>query len=73
MTTDTRKDSRVRCLWGGYAPCIDDLCRGVDTTMCGLEYGFDVCDHGSEPEFCPEYPCNADREPWDDDDDQARA
>ena len=54
---------RVRCPVGGYAPCFDDLCHGVDTTMCGLEYGFDFSEHDFDPETCPE--CNA--RDWEDD------
>jgi hypothetical protein len=52
----------VRCKLGGPAPCIDDLCHGVDVTMCGLHYGFDLCDHGNDPELCDEYPCDVERE-----------
>jgi len=52
----------VRCKLGGPAPCIDDLCHGVDVTMCGLHYGFDLCDHGKDPELCDEYPCSVERE-----------
>lgn len=54
--------ARVRCPLGGSAPCIDDLCHGVDTTICGLVYDFDLCDHGYDPEACDEYPCNAERD-----------
>ena len=31
-----RRPIRVRCRDGGPVPCFDDLCHGVDTTMCGL-------------------------------------
>lgn len=61
-----RAPIRVRCPLGGPAPCIDDLCHGVDTTMCGLEMDFDVCYHGFYPDTCNE--CSGDRE-WDDWDD----
>lgn len=56
--------SRVRCLIGTgmTAPCPDDLCHGVDTTLCGLEYGFDFCEHDQDPDSCEE--CNRDNE-WD--------
>lgn len=52
----------VRCPQGGYAPCVDDLCHGVDTTMCGLERGSDFCDHGYLPTTCQE--CSAGPEDW---------
>jgi hypothetical protein len=58
--TKPRRGIRVRCPLGGYAPCIDDMCHGVDQTMCGLWVegcGFDaadVCLHGWVPETCPE-------------------
>lgn len=45
---------RPVCLYGGPAPCVDDLCHGSDTTLCGLEIGFDFCDHGYDPDTCPD-------------------
>ena len=51
--------SYVRCKLGGPAPCFDDLCHGVDQTMCGLYLGFDFCEHGNDPELCQEYGCCA--------------
>jgi len=30
--------------------------------MCGLYYGFDLCDHGNDPQLCNEYPCDVERE-----------
>lgn len=55
MTTETKqRPIRVKCLAGGYAICVDDLCHGVDTTMCGLYVGYDVCHHDYIPETCPE-------------------
>lgn len=59
---------RARCPLGGHAPCVDDLCHSVDTTVCGLEWGVDFCDHGFIPETCPD--CR-DPEGWEDDDDGA--
>ena len=53
----------VRCLWGGRAPCVDDLCHGVDETLCGLQLGFDFCWHGNDPDACDE--CEAVDEDWD--------
>lgn len=44
---------RARCLYGGPAPCFDDLCWRGDTTMCGLEAGFDFCRAGMHAEDCP--------------------
>ena len=49
-----RRPVRARCLQGGTAPCFDDLCHGVDTTMCGLEHLEDFCDHGWLPDTCDE-------------------
>lgn len=54
---DACKGVRVRCPLGGYAPCVDDLCHGGGTTVCGLEEGEDFCDHDYLPETCPE--CSA--------------
>jgi hypothetical protein len=54
MTTTQARPRLVRCRLGGYAPCVDDLCHGVDTTVCGLEHGFDFCDHGYDPDACSE-------------------
>lgn len=48
------KGVRARCPLGGFAPCVDDLCRGGDQTVCMLQRGFDFCDHGFDPETCPE-------------------
>ena len=51
------KPTRVRCRLGGFAPCVDDLCHGVDRTMCGLfvdSVDGDVCYHGWAPGTCPE-------------------
>lgn len=42
----------VRCPLGGTAPCCDDLCHGSDRTLCGLERGFDLCDHDEDPDSC---------------------
>jgi hypothetical protein len=53
---------RARCRLGGPAPCVDDLCHGVDQTICGLWLDFDVCPHGQTPETCDEYPCDAHRD-----------
>jgi hypothetical protein len=53
----------VRCLLGGSAPCADDLCHGSDTTLCGLESGFDFCDHGYDPEACDQG-CGDDEDGW---------
>jgi hypothetical protein len=50
----------VRCRAGGPAPCIDDLCHGSDTTLCGLQRGYDFCDHGNYPDFCDE--CSAEED-----------
>jgi hypothetical protein len=55
---------RVRCPLGGLAPCFDDLCHGVDTTMCGLEIDFDVCPHGFLPGTCDEPECDLDGEEY---------
>lgn len=44
----------ARCPLGGYAPCVDDLCHGGGRTLCGLEWGFDFCDHGNYPDACDE-------------------
>jgi len=59
----------ARCPLGGPAPCVDDLCHGGDHTLCGLELGFDFCEHGFIPETCPD--ClrdwNDEPEDWDDD------
>lgn len=52
----------VQCPHGGPAPCIDDLCHAVDTTLCGLERGFDFCDHGHYPDACEE--CRAEDDGW---------
>jgi hypothetical protein len=30
----------------------------IDVSM----YGFDLCDHGNDPELCDEYPCDVERE-----------
>lgn len=66
-TTDpVIKPIPVRCPLGGPAPCVDDLCHGVDTTMCGLEVGYDVCFHGFYPDTCPDYECNGSDLDYDD-------
>lgn len=49
-----RRVVRARCPLGGDAPRVDDLCHGADTTLCGLEWGFDFCMHGYVPETCLE-------------------
>lgn len=55
MESETKlRPVRSRCLYGGIAPCIDDLCHGSDTTVCGLERYEDFCEHGFIPETCPE-------------------
>jgi len=59
------KPVRVPCPLGGHAPCVDDLCHGTDTTMCGLEIDFDVCPHGWLPSTCPEGCGDDDPEDWD--------
>ena len=56
--------ARVSCPLGGIAPCPDDLCHGTDTTLCGLEYGFDFCEHDYDPDSCSE--CNGPDEMTDD-------
>ncbi len=48
-----RTGVRVRCGLGGFAPCIDDLCHGGSSTMCGLEWYEDFCEHGYIPDTCP--------------------
>ena len=58
-----RRPVRARCRDGGPAPCFDDLCHGVDTTMCGLEYSEDFCGHGYLPETCDEG-CAEEGELW---------
>lgn len=50
----------VACRLGGPAPCLDDMCNGVDRTMCGLYVAgcgwepADVCIHGFVPDSCAE-------------------
>jgi hypothetical protein len=46
------KGVRARCPHGGPVPCIDDLCHGSDRTLCGLERGYDFCEHDLIPETC---------------------
>lgn len=60
MSALVRMNLPVKCGLGGLAPCVDDLCHGVDTTICGLERGFDFCDHGHFPDSCEE--CGAEDE-----------
>ena len=60
----SKRGVMVRCPLGGPAPCIDDLCHSVDTTLCGLEWGYDFCDHEYDPDTCPECSRN-----WPDEDD----
>jgi hypothetical protein len=31
----------IRCLFGGPAPCFDDLCHGGGQTVCGLDMDFE--------------------------------
>jgi hypothetical protein len=57
---------RVSCPQGGPAPCVDDLCHGGATTLCGLERGVDFCDHGFLPDSCED--CPAESDAWDYDD-----
>ncbi len=61
---DVARPVRVRCPMGGYAPCIDDLCYGGDTTMCGLEWDEDFCTHGYIPETCPYPECQEGEDDW---------
>lgn len=67
-TRPKRKGVRVRCPYGGFAPCVDDLCHGGGMTVCGI-YEEEVCHHGFVPETCPEYPCNVESGDYDDEDD----
>ena len=53
---------RARCGLGGPVPCFDDLCHGVDQTLCRLELGFDFCEHGFIPETCPD--CQEGEDDW---------
>lgn len=56
----------MRCPLGGLAPCIDDMCHSGGETLCGLEPGFDFCEHECDPETCPD--CHDyDDYPWSDD------
>jgi hypothetical protein len=61
--TGKERGVSVRCPLGGPAPCVDDLCNGVDTTLCGLELGFDFCPHDNDPDECEE--CAAESDDWD--------
>lgn len=63
MPVSADHDIRARCPLGGQAPCFDDLCHVVETTLCGLELDFDFCVHGFVPETCQQ--CNAEEEDWD--------
>lgn len=29
------------CIRDGEIVCVDDLCRGTDRTLCGLQFGID--------------------------------
>lgn len=57
------KPVRARCPLGGSAPCVDDLCRGVDITLCGLGEGIDFCPHGFLPSTCDDPFCD-DGDSW---------
>ena len=63
--TAPERPVRAHCPLGGLAPCVDDLCHGVTTTICGLEESHDFCWHGWVPDTCNEG-CNGDGE-YDDD------
>ena len=65
----SKKPVRCPCPFGGFAPCVDDLCSGDAVTLCELEHGWDFCEHGYVPETCDF--CDSEDNDWDDGDSEA--
>jgi len=46
---DTPRTGRSSCVRDGQIVCVDDLCHGVSTTLCGLEEGIDFGLESDDP------------------------